>query len=102
MAYKIKNDSYQKARGGHTRMLDITCEHCGQHVCFYQKDGPGNLRRMYIDRIINGKPSKEQLICDNCKRVLGVKITYAKENRLAYRLFVDAVKKKIVNKKLVS
>ncbi|MFA6301087.1 MAG: hypothetical protein WC609_01915 [Candidatus Paceibacterota bacterium] len=93
----FKNDKYKKAREGYSRMLDISCEKCGKHICFYQKDGPGNLRRMYIDRIIKPKVSlqKNNLSCSN-KHILGIKIIYKKEQRPAFRLFVDAIKKKIV------
>ena len=43
---------------------------------------------------------RECLMCA-AKRVLGILITYAKENRLAYRLFVDAVTKRIVPRRQV-
>ena len=63
----------------------------------YQKDGPGNLRRMYMDRIIDPQISitKKDLTCQK-GHLLGVKIMYEKENRPAFRLFVDSVSKKIV------
>jgi len=77
--------------------LNISCEKCGSPICLYQKDGPGNLRRMYIDRISDQKVSiaKKDLSCLN-KHLLGVKIIYQKEKRPAFRLFVDSVVKKIV------
>jgi len=52
---------------------------------------------MYIDRIIDSKVSisRKDLSCPN-KHLLGVKIIYAKENRPAFRLFVDSVVKKII------
>lgn len=91
----MKNDIYSQARGGWSRMLKITCEKCDGHVCFYQKDGPGPLKRMYVDRMIDIKPSGTTLACRNCGHELGIKITYAKENRPAYRLFQGSVNKKI-------
>ena len=93
----FKNDKYKKARGGYSRLLDISCQKCNEHICRYQKDGPGNLRRMYIDRIIDPEVSisKKDLSCSE-GHLLGVKIIYEKENRLAFRLFVDSVKKKII------
>lgn len=96
----FKNDKYKKVRGGYSRMLDISCEKCGKHVCLYQKDGPGNLRRMYLDRIIQPKVSihRNNFSCPN-KHLLGVKIIYKKEQRPAFRLFIDAIKKKIVKAK---
>ncbi len=52
---------------------------------------------MYHDRIIEPKVSisKKDLSCDK-GHLLGVKIIYDKENRPAFRLFVDSIKKKIV------
>ena len=94
---KLKNDKYKKARGGYSRLLSISCQKCNENICFYQKDGAGNLRRMYIDRIIDPKISilKKDFSCSN-HHLLGVKIIYEKEKRPAFRLFVDSVKKKII------
>lgn len=92
---KFKNDKYKKVRGGYSRLFNISCQECGSYVCLYQKDGSGNLRRMYIDRISKSKVSliKKHL---NCLKghLLGVKVIYKKEKRLAFRLFVDSVIKK--------
>lgn len=94
---KLKNDKYKKARGGYSRVLDITCQKCGSSICQYQKDGAGNLRRMYVDRIIDARVStaRKDLTCLK-GHLLGVKIIYEKEKRPAFRLFVDSVVKKIV------
>jgi hypothetical protein len=94
---KFKNDKFKKARGGYSRLLQILCQKCGSLICLYQKDGPGNLRRMYIDRIIEPKisTSRKDLTCTK-SHLLGVKIIYEKEKRPAFRLFVDSVTKKIV------
>ncbi len=77
--------------------MAISCEKCGEQICLYQKDGPGNLRRMYIDRIIepNVSIARKDLACSN-GHLLGVKIIYEKEDRAAFRLFVEAVKKRII------
>jgi hypothetical protein len=77
-------------------MLDIQCESCGAHICFYQKDGPGPLKRMYVDRMSDPTPTIESLRCSQCGAILGTKIIYEKEDRLAYRLYVGSVTKKIV------
>lgn len=63
----------------------------------YQKDGSGNLRRMYLDRINNPKVSisRKDLTCPK-GHLIGVKIIYDKEKRPAFRLFVDSVVKKII------
>lgn len=92
----MKNDKYKKARGGRSRMLDICCENCVNHICFYQKDGPGLLKRMYFDRIDGLSTASNKLVCPQCKEVLGIGIIYEKENRPAYRLFVGSITKKIV------
>ena len=97
MTQKLKHDKFRKTRGGYSRLLDISCEKCGKRVCSYQKDGPGILKRMYLDRISGiDIDHKHNLICPGCKETLGVPIIYKKEKRLAFRLFVGAVSKKIV------
>lgn len=65
-------------------------------MCFYQKDGSGPLKRMYVDRMIGIEPTDKMLKCPECDHELGLKIIYAKENRPAYRLFQSSVTKKIV------
>jgi len=98
MKTKFKNDKYKRARGGYSRLLNISCEHCGDHLFYYQKDGPGILKRMYIDRISEAGNLKlnTNLVCPGCKRLLAIQIIYEKEKRPALRLFVGAVSKKIV------
>jgi hypothetical protein len=96
----FKNDKYKKARGGYSRLLSISCQKCNGHICLYQKDGPGSIKRMYCDRIIEPKVSisKKDLSCPN-NHPIGVKIIYDREKRLAFRLFVDSIKKKIIKSK---
>lgn len=101
----FKKDVFKKARGGHSRLMDICCSKCEHHLCFYQKDGPGMLKRMYLDRIYDSKkwsdlqhlPFKRlpRFICDSCHEVLGVPMIYKKENRTAFRLFQGSIQKKI-------
>jgi hypothetical protein len=95
--YKFKRDGFQKSRGGTSRILDVSCDHCHTHVAFYQKDGPGILKRMYVDRFIDSKPASKELHCPKCDRFLGVRITWEKEQRAAYRLFAGSVAKKIIS-----
>jgi len=99
--YQFKSDKYRKSRGGKSNILDVSCEHCGHHVAFYQKDGPGLLKRMYVDRFVDTHPKGKTLKCINCDTVLGHEMNYKKENRIAYRLFVGSVHKKIVSKKVL-
>ena len=102
----LKNDKFKKARGSYSRLLDISCENCQEHICFYQKDGPGIIKRMYLDRIYESKQYSNlenqllndipKLVCSKCHRELGIPYLHKKENRRAYRLFVGAIIKKIV------
>lgn len=92
----MKNDRYRKARGGYSRMLQLACSHCSQALFRYQKDGPGILKRLYLDRIQDYSSTVSKLACPKCKEILGVKTIYKKENRPAYRLFTGAISKKIV------
>lgn len=93
----VKNDKYKHSRGGYSRLLHISCQKCSTHICNYQKDGPGILRRMYIDRINEPNVSilKKELLCPN-NHLIGIKMIYEKEDRPAFRLFVDSVSKKII------
>ncbi len=110
MAHALfKSDKYKKARGGYSRLLDISCAKCATHLFYYQKDGPGILKRTYLDRIYGSKKysglqyaslkSVPQLVCPKCKQLIGVPFNYVKEDRSAFRLFVGAVSKKIANAK---
>jgi hypothetical protein len=102
----LKYDKYRKTRGGYSRLLEIHCEKCDGAIAVYQKDGPGPLRRMYIDRIASPEnftklrhvPIKKvpNLVCLNCRRLIGIPYIYEKEKRSAYRLFEGAVTKKII------
>lgn len=105
MSYSIKRDKYKSARGGYSRMLDIMCRKCETSVAIYQKDGPGNLRRMYLDRIFSPEELTglqhenlkdiPPLKCPKCGEILGTPYIYAKEKRKAFRLYQDAVTKRI-------
>lgn len=102
---KFKKDKYKKARGGYSRFLEIKCEKCNNPIAIYQKDGPGPLKRMYLDRIFSpDNLAKFQnvaikrvpnLICSKCKQIIGIPYLYPKEKRPAFRLFEGSVIKKI-------
>ena len=100
--YKIKKDSFRKSRGGSSKMLDIKCAKCGEHIATYQKDGPGPLKRMYMDRIFepskyneyadSATPKKAPAMkCGGCGELVGSPYVYDKEKRPAYRMFQSAV-----------
>ena len=97
----FKNDRFKKNRGNSSRWLLLSCEKCKTPFCFYQKDGPGILKRLYLDRMTSVKNEVivgKDIVCNNCKNMLGVYTIYEKEDRPAYRLFSGTVVKKIIKK----
>ncbi len=92
-ALKFKNDKFRKSRGGHSRWLLVSCAKCRNALFMYQKDGPGILKRLYLDRIAG----QARTNCKRCKTVIGIRTVYKKEARPAIRLFAGAVEKKIIN-----
>ena len=105
MNFELKKDKYKLARGTHSRLLNLFCRVCGEKIVTYQKDGPGNLRRLYFDRIfypkkwtnLESKPlnAVSKLSCPKCKEDLGTPYIYKKENRKAFKVYQDALVKKI-------
>lgn len=96
---QLANEKFRRSRGGRSRFLALSCESCGAFLFNYQKDGPGILKRLYLDRINRkgkGVSSSAKLTCPKCKTLLGVSIVYKKEKRPAYRLFAGAVSKQLV------
>lgn len=101
-----KKDRYSKERGGNSRFLDIFCSVCNSHVALYQKDGPGALLRMYLDRIFapvalstlqnqgGGKKDLPNLRCPKCSALIGTPMVYELESRLAFRLVRGSFAKK--------
>ena len=105
MDFEFKKDKYKTARGTQSRILNISCSVCGEQILIYQKDGPGNLKRLYLDRIyfpekLTGLESKkldtiQTLSCPKCKEELGTPYIYKKENRKAFKVYQDTITKKI-------
>lgn len=93
----LKSDRFKKARGGHSRLLDIRCAACGERVCLYQKDGTGSLKRLYIDRMQGWTKSTQNLTCVGCAKRLGILTIYKKEHRSVYRLLQGAVAKHVTH-----
>lgn len=92
---KLKNDKYRKARGGYSRLLEIRCSSCKKILFNYQKDGPGIIKRTYVDRILADIKDKN-LKCKSCNKLIGNLTIYEKENRPAYNIVLGAIKKKII------
>ncbi len=102
---KLKRDKYKNSRGGCSRLLDLHCQKCNNLIAVYQKDGPGNLRRLYMDRIV----SPERLIgfqhkdikdifplrCDRCDLIVGMPYVYEKEKRKAFRVIHGAIARRL-------
>lgn len=103
---QLKNDEFRASRGGYARLLVLSCAACGDEFARYQKDGPGPLKRLYFDRLLaptglvgfESKPLKKvlDLACLACGEKLGVPYLYEKEQRGAFRLFQNAVNKKLI------
>lgn len=88
---KIKNDRFRSSRGGASKVLTLGCGSCRSIIFDYQKDGKGNLIRLYLDRITNNYHNVElqsgSVKCPACSRALGNISIYKKENRVA--LFLE-------------
>lgn len=97
---KFKNDKYRSARGGYSRFLNLSCASCESSLFLYQKDGPGPLKRIYLDRILSkiSFVKHKEFTCRHCKKIIGTFFIYKKENRPAIRLYQDSIVKKIKNK----
>jgi len=91
--YTFKKDEYSKARNSYSRIINVLCRKCKQVVLVYQKDGPGNLRRLYFDRIYDPKAlthleknkiNEVSTLKCKCGVILGTPYIYTKENRKAF------------------
>ena len=102
--YKLKRDKYKSKRGGYSRLINVYCRKCNNLIAVYQKDGPGNLRRMYFDRIFSPSglinlqyediKKVKHLVCTKCGELIGIPYIYEKESRKAFKLFQASVIKK--------
>lgn len=99
MEFKLKNDRYRSARGGEAHLLDISCTRCTNQVLKYQKDGKGDLLRLYLNRIFH-PPDFERLQyfftranyrqmpalkCPSCSGLIGTPTLYS-DGRPAFKL----------------
>jgi hypothetical protein len=95
--FTLKQDAYRQTRGGYARFLNIYCANCKAHVLLYQKDGPGVLLRLYLDRIfapehlmgleqIADIHQVPDLRCPSCASLLGVPYIWEEEQRKSFLL----------------
>ena len=95
--FEPKRDHHLRARGGTTQFYYLFCSQCGEYLALYQKDGPGSLLRLYLDRIfepehlalLQNETEKSKipaLICQKCNTPIGFPMVYEIGNRLAFRL----------------
>lgn len=82
--FKFIYDAFTTARG-EPALLKIFCS-CKQFLMYYQKDGPGPLKRCYLDRILYPKHPDLELRCSVCQQLIGIPILYEKEQRRALLL----------------
>lgn len=106
MKYIVKKDKFTKARGGNAKFYILLCAQCRHEIFIYQKDGPGKLLRLYLDKFVAPKSVVEELHdiktksdmhglqCPACGELLAVPMIYEKEKRLAYRLLNNKVLKR--------
>ena len=110
----IKKDKYLKARGGTAHLIYVSCAKCGKKILLYQKDGPGWLKRCYLNRIsgidgwenlrfdknIRTPKDMPNLIC-KCGNLVGTPMVH-KDRRLAFCLVRGTFKRrKLTNKELM-
>lgn len=103
----MKKDQYLRVRGGKAKILGIYCAQCGAWVLRYQKDGPGQLLRCYLNRIFD-PPELEKLqrepkimepknmvnlACPRCKAIIGTPVRHM-DGRLAFHLRKGTYSKK--------
>ena len=97
--FTLRNDKYRKARGGKAFVVELGCSGCGAYLLTYQKDGDGQLKRCYLNRILapdtlaslsHNPEIKESgdlphLNCSKCGTVIAAPIRHH-DGRLAFRL----------------
>lgn len=109
MKFTFKKDKYRNTRGNSSKLLSLYCRVCSEKIVVYQKDGLGNLRRLYLDRIFSPKRLVNlqlrplflipRLKCPSCKEDLGTPYIYKKEKRKAFKLYQDSLVKKSIKLK---
>lgn len=88
---------FTKSRG-EPQLYKISCTSCATPVLLYQKDGPGQLLRCYIDRVHFPKNlvSKSTFTCIKCHTLIGTYMIYKPENRPAFRMIRGTFSKEVL------
>ena len=88
---KIKRDKYFRKRGSYARIIKVKCAKCNKILFSYQKDGPGWLKRCYLNRIISKKSFSlnKKLVCCG---VIGIPIVH-KDGRCTFHLIRNKFKR---------
>jgi hypothetical protein len=116
MEFSFKQDQFSQHRGGESLLLKLYCSNCQTQLMIYQKDGGGELKRCYFDRIywlsvasnnsnnpstVLINPTETELksynliICSHCQTVIGYPSIYLPEKRLALQLEPQALQGEI-------
>ena len=101
----FKKDIYSTVRNSYSRRMNLHCYKCNYIFATYQKDGPWNLRRLYFDRIMSPSYLKwlekqdfskiPTLKCPWCDFIIAEPTIYEKEDRPCFRIYQDAVIKRV-------
>jgi uncharacterized Zn finger protein (UPF0148 family) len=90
------NLNARKVRGSH--VLEISCAHCGCHICRYRKVGESNLVKLYNERIVDGTIAFSQyhgaLYCPQCGERIATRYVTKMDKKEAYRLTPSAFNKR--------
>jgi len=91
-------DKYFRERGGSAKIINVSCAKCKNKLFIYQKDGPGWLKRCYVNRILwpenyiilaknkNLEPKELPLLkCSSCQEIIGSPMRH-KDGRIAFSL----------------
>lgn len=94
---ELKKDKYFENRKGYSQIYSIHCAKCDELLTYYQKDGGGHIKRLYLDRINNPIYKQDfsidkKISCHKCGSLIGLGYLYNKEQRPAYKLFEQSIK----------
>ena len=105
----MKKDKYLRERGGTAKVISVACMKCSTLLFVYQKDGPGWLKRCYLNRMLSpasyAQLQKNPLIKEpkdlknlqcSCGEIIGSPMRH-KDGRLAFHL-IRGKFKRTVNK----